>query len=227
MPQHIQLEKVIFHTVVFKMGSNRVAVSSIGRMLNRAEIFDFHIVRHNHQSTGVLPRGAAHAHDSLRQTVFLCPARRKAALFQEFAYIAVGCLVGQRTNSSGAKHLGFAEHLDGMTVRFGLVLSRKIQIDVRHFVAAKPQERFKWNIKAIFHIRRSTLRAHLIRHIGATAIRTIQNKLAMLTFGAAVMRRQRVNFRNPGHIRHQRRSNRTTGAHQITIFQRTLYQLLC
>ena len=50
-------------------------------------------------------------------------------------------------------------------MRLTLVITGKVQIDIRLFVSLKSKECFKWNIKSFFSKLRSADRAGLIRHV--------------------------------------------------------------
>ena len=113
-----------------------------------------------------------------------------------------------------------------MAVGPRLVLTGKIQVDIRHLAAAKPQKGLKGDVKSVFFILLAAHRTNFVRHIRAAAIGAVLNKLTVPAFWAAVMGRQGVDLRNTGHIGHQRRANRTTGTHQVAVFQRALHQFL-
>ena len=66
MAEHIELEEVVLHAVVFKVGRDRVGVLRVGGVLHGGEILDIQIVRHDDQAARVLPRRAAHADAALR-----------------------------------------------------------------------------------------------------------------------------------------------------------------
>ena len=76
--EHIELEEVILHAVIFKVRGYGVAVLRVGRVLHGAEILDLQIVRHDDQAAGVLARRAAHADAACRQAVDLRRARLDA-----------------------------------------------------------------------------------------------------------------------------------------------------
>ena len=71
MTQHIQLQEVILHAVVFKMGGDGLCVLGIRRVLHGGEILHIHIVRHNHQAAGMLEmciRDSDMAHGDIYRT---------------------------------------------------------------------------------------------------------------------------------------------------------------
>ena len=208
------------------MGGDRLGILSICRMLHGGEIFHIQIVGYHHEAAGVLAGGAAHTDAALGQTVHLRVAGSLAPLFQVLTNEAEGRLIRQRTNGTGAEHLGLAEHLNGVTVGPGLIFAGEVQVDIGDLAAAVTQKRFKGDIEAVFDIFGAALRAVLIRHIGAAAVAAVGDKLVMQALGAAVMGRQGVDLGDAGHVGHQRRAHRATGAHQIAALEAPLHQLL-
>ena len=113
-----------------------------------------------------------------------------------------------------------------MLVCPGLVLTGEIQVDIRHLTAAVAQKRLKGDVKSVLSVLCPAHRTILIGHIRAAAVAAIGDELSMAAFGAAIMGRQGVHLRNAGHIRHQRGPHTAPAAHQITVFQAALHQLL-
>ena len=205
--QHVKLQDVGFHGVIFKMGGDGVGIVGVCRVLHRAEILHILVVRDHHQAAGVLARGTADTHAAQGQAVFLRPAGHDAVLLQILLHEAVGRLFRQSTDGACPEHLGLTEHLNGVAVGPGLVFAGKVQVDIRHLAAAEAQEGLKGDVKAVLDVLRTADGTHLIRHIRAAAVAAVQNELAVFTLGAAVVGRQRVDLRNAGHISHQRRAD--------------------
>ena len=61
MAQDIKLQKVVRKVVIFEMGRTPGGVFIIGRVLDRRDIFDFHVVRQNHDTAGMLAGGTLDA----------------------------------------------------------------------------------------------------------------------------------------------------------------------
>ena len=61
MAQHIQLQQVVLHGVVFKVRSDDIGVRVVRRVLDRAEIVDLHIAGNDDHTAGVLTGGALDA----------------------------------------------------------------------------------------------------------------------------------------------------------------------
>ena len=58
--QHIQLEQVAFHGVVFKVGGNDICIGVVGGVLDRAEIVNFLVLGNDHHAAGMLAAGLFH-----------------------------------------------------------------------------------------------------------------------------------------------------------------------
>ena len=224
--QHVQLQQVVLHAVVFKMGGNGVAVGVVGGVLHGGEVLHVHVVGHHHQTAGVLAGGAAHTHTALCQTVHLGIGGGLALLLQILLHHAEGGLFRQRTDGARPEHLGLAEHFDGVAVGAGLILAGEVQVDIRHLAAAVAQKRLKGDVKAVLFQPRAALGAVLVGHVCAAAVLGIGLELHVLAVGAVVVGRQRVHLGDAGHIGHQRRAYGATRAHQIAVFQTPLHQLL-
>ena len=205
--QHIQLQDVGLHGVIFKMGGDGIGIIGVRRVLHRAEVLHILIVRDHHQAAGVLAGGAADAHAAKGQPVFLRPAGHDAVLLQILLHKAVGSLFRQSTDGTRPEHLRLAEHFDGVAVSPGLIFAGEVQVDIRHLAAAEAQEGLKGNVKSVLDVLRTANGTNLIRHIRAAAVAAVQNEFAVFTLGAAVVGRQGVDLRNAGHIGHQRRAD--------------------
>ena len=224
--QHIQLQQVVLHTVILKMGGHRIGILGIGRMLNGSKVLHIHIVGNNHQTAGVLTGGTAHTHAALRQAVRLRVAGIDTALLQILLHEAESRLFRQSTDGTGTEHLCFAEHLDSVAVGAGLVFAGEVEVDIGHLTAAVAEEGLKGDIKAVFNILCAADGADLIGHISAAAVAAVGDKLIVAALGAAIMGRQGVDLRDTRHICHQRRADGASGAHQIAVLQTALHQLL-
>ena len=116
-------------------------------------------------------------------------------------------------------------------MRLTLILTGKVQVDIRLFVSLESQERLKRNIKPVFYQLLAADRTDLIRHITSAPpgerldLRRI--KIAVLAVGTAVMCLQRIDLRDTGHGRRERRSDRSTGTYQITVLIGLPHQFLC
>ena len=212
--------------MILEVRRDDVAVGVVRGVLHGAEILHVHVVRHDHQTAGVLARGAAHAHAALHEPVDLRRADDAVVFFQILLDKAVGGLFRQRTDGARAEHLRLAEHLDGVAVGAGLVLAGEVEVDIRHLAAAVAQKGLKRDIKPVLDVLLPAFRTDLVRHIRAAAVAAVLDKLHVPALRAAVVRRERVDLRDAGHIRHQRRADAPSGADEIPVFERALHQLL-
>ncbi|MPM31492.1 hypothetical protein SDC9_78047 [bioreactor metagenome] len=185
------------------MGGDDVALRVVRRVLDGAEILHLHIVRHHHKASGMLAGGAPNAHAAQSQTVFLRPSRSCAVLFQILFHHAISGLLRQSADGARAEHLGFAEHLDGMTVSFGLILAGEIQVDIRDLTAAKAKKCLEGDVEPVLHVLLTAHRTQLVRHVRTAAVGPILNELHVLALGAAIVGRQGVDLRDAGHIGNQ------------------------
>ena len=208
--QHIQLQEVILHAVVFKMGGDGIGVLGIRRVLHGGEILHIHVIRHHHQTAGVLARGAPHSHAALNEAVLLGTGHLPAVLLQIVLDKGVHRLVLQGADGTGPEHLRLTEHLHGVAVGSGLIFPGKVQVDIRHLAAAVAKERLKGDVEAVLDVLLPADGADLIRHIGAAAEAAVGDKLRMAALGAAVVGRQGVDLGDARHIGHQRRAHRAS-----------------
>ena len=187
MAQHIQLQQVVLHGVVFKVRSDDIGVGIIRRVLDRAEIVDLHIAGNDDHTAGVLTGGALDAHTALGQPVDLRRRSVDAPLLQILFRIAKGGLFRHGAHCSGTEHMALAEQLKGIAVGLGLIFTGEVQIDIRHFLAAKPQESLKRNIETILDVLCAADRAPGIRHIRAAAVVFARFKIGVFALRTAVM----------------------------------------
>ena len=202
--QHVQLQQVLLHGVVFKVGGNGVCRGVVCRMLDRAEVPDLVLLGDDHQAAGMLAGGSTDPHTAGREPVFLRPGDGPAPLRQVFFHISKGRLLRHGANGPGSKHVGLPKHLHTVGVSLGLVLAGEIQVNVRHLIAAKPQEGLKGNVEAVFLKGTAAFGTHSVRQVGPTAISLGHIKGGKLTvrIGAAVMRREGIDLRNSRHVGH-------------------------
>ncbi len=226
MSQHVQLQEVILHAVIFKVGGHRLAAHIVCGVLHGGEVLNIHILRHHHKAAGMLTCGAAHALAAVGKAQDFCVGALLAPLFQVLADIAEGGFLLQRTNRTCAEHLCLAEHLNGVTVGAALILAGEVEVNIGHLTAAVAEEGLKGDVEAVFIQLRTALGAVLVGHICAAAVLRIFGELRVLTFGAVIVGRQGVDLRDAGHVGHQRRAHRASGAHQVAVFQAALHQLL-
>jgi len=123
MTQHIQLQEVFFHRVIFKMGCDLVRIRVISRMLHRAEIPNLILLRNNHKATGMLTGGTAYTHAAGCKPSHFHRGCGFSGFLQIFLHIAKCRLFRHCTNGTGPENVGFSEHFDTICVGICLVFT--------------------------------------------------------------------------------------------------------
>ena len=228
--QHVQLQEVRLHGVIFKVGGDDVAVGVVGGVLDGTEVIDLLVLGDNHHAAGVLPRGALDAGAADGQPVLLRLGDCSPLLLQVFLHIAEGGLFRHCADGARTEHVGLSEELEGIAVGVGLVLAGEVQVDVGHLVAPKAQEGLEGDVEAVLHILGAAHRTTGVGHIRSAAIGVLRIlgviKVGVLALGAAVVSGQGVHLGNPRHECHQRGAHRASGAHQVAVLQGVLHQFL-
>ena len=228
MAQHIQLQQILLHGVVFKMGGDLIGIGIIGRMLHWAEVPNLIFLGNNNQTAGVLSRSTAHTHTAGSQAGFFGLGGGLITLLQVLFYIAESGFLRHGADGTGTEHMGRAEHGNTVLMSLRLIFTGEIQVNIRHLIAAEAQKGLEGDVEAVLFQLGATDRAVHVRKIRAAVefLGHIQNGVLAVFVGAAVMRREGVNFRNAGHEGHDGRADRATGTHQVAVFQAVLHQSL-
>ena len=92
-----------------------------------------------------------------------------AALLIIIFHVTKCRFVCQRTDRSGAERLAGTENNLCVFMRFTLIITGEVQVDIRLFVSLKAKERLKRNIKSGFFQRLAAIRADGIRHVASGA----------------------------------------------------------
>ena len=114
-----------------------------------------------------------------------------------------------------------------MAVGAGLVLAGEVQVDIGHLVAAEAEERLKRDVETVLAQLRPAPGAHLVRHIRAAAEARAGVKVRILALRADIVRRERVDLRDAGEIRHERRADAASAADQIAMLEGVGDKFLC
>ena len=114
-----------------------------------------------------------------------------APLLIVILHITVGRLVRQRTDGARPVSLSAAKDHFRVFMRLTLILTRKIQIDIRLLVPLEAEKRLERNIKPFLLQGCPTHRAVLVRHIapGAAAVSPdlLGIKIIVMAFRAQIM----------------------------------------
>ena len=84
-------------------------------------------------------------------------------------YITEGGLVRNGSYGPGLESLPLSEYDLGVFMRLILIISRKIEVDIRFLVALETQEGLKRNVIPLLGQGLTANRTQLVRHIAATA----------------------------------------------------------
>ena len=213
--QHVQLEQVGLHGVIFEVSGNDVAVGIVGGVLHRTEVVDLPVLGDDHHAAGVLAGGALDAGAALGQPVLLRPVYRPSPLIHVLLDIAEGGLFRHGADGARPEHVGLPEQLKGVPVGVGLIFAGEVQIDVGHLVAAEAQEGLEGDVEAVLGVGRSADGAHRVGHVRAAADPLLFGgvEVRVLALGTAVVGRQGVHLRDTRHEGYQGRAHGATGAH--------------
>ena len=215
--QLVELEEVVLHAVVFKVGGDDAAARVVGGVLHGAEVLDLHVLRDDDQTSRVLTRRALYADKSRCQAALLGLGDVHAALLQVLEHIAVGGLFRQRADGAGAEHVVGAEKFLGVLVRLGLVLAGEVEVDIRHLVAAEAQEGLERDVEALLAHPGAADRAVSVGHVRAAAVVLAGLEVRVVAARADVVRRQRVDLRDAGHVRHDAGADAASAADQVAV----------
>ena len=220
MAETVKLDENVMHGVKVKVCGGKVGLQVVGRVLNRGELIDFIFLGHNDHAAGMLTGGALDACASDGQTVFFRVAALNAALLHVPGDIAEGCLVGERGDGACTEHMVMTKELFDIMVSLVLVFTGEVQVDIRHFVAFKPEEDLERNIKAVLDQRTSADGTVAVRQVHADVIFALVDiKEAVVAVDAAVVGRECVHLRNAAHACHKGGTDGTTGTDQIAVFK--------
>ena len=252
MAQLIELEEVVLHAVIFKMGCDDVGVRVVRRVLDRAEVGDILVLRNDDQAAGMLAGGALDAHQTGSQAVFFGAGSLDTPLFKILLDIAVGGLLGQGPDGAGAENVVRAEERLSILMGLGLILTREVQVDIRGlFVSGVAQEGLKGDVEAVTPQRGAAEGAVFLRHVGAAAVggqlfgehrraevrfvpgfgtrvpaQLQRGELRIAALRADIVRRERVDLGDAAHPGDHRGADAAPAADQIAVLQRVLHQLL-
>ena len=153
-----------------------------------------------------------------------------SALLIIILHISKCRLICQRTNGSGFERMPFSEDDLCIPVRFCLIVSGKVQVDIRFLVSFKSKEGLKRNVKSGFYQFSPTVRTVFIRHVKPASTRKCADffgiKVTVMTLTAIIVRTQRIYLCDSRHSRNKGGPYRTSGTYQITVIIGFPHQLL-
>ena len=105
-------------------------------------------------------------------------------------------------------------------MRFCLILSGEVQIDIRcFFISGIAKEGLKGDIKAVPAQLSAAAGTVFFRHVRSAAEASVGNEFREATFRTDIVRRERIHFGNAGHICYDGGSDTSPAADQIAVFQ--------
>ena len=192
--------------MVIKMGGNGAGndmtififqVFFIGCILKGREIVDIHVARTYHNARRMLTGGSLHPGHSGSQLFNENIIKGEAPVFCIFLYKSIGRLILDACNGTGSEYIVPSEKFFRVFMGHTLVIAgREIEVDIRYLVSIEPKEYGKGDIMTVLAQRRSALRAFLVRQVESAAYGAVSEELAPVAFGADVVRRQWIDFRN-------------------------------
>ena len=197
----------------------------VGRILDRREVIDIHVGRNNDDAARMLTGRPLDALAAGGQTLTLGTGHALDAFFfaitADVAERRFLCDCGDR---AGTEDVILTEDLAGKQMGGRLIVAREVQVDIRDFVAVETEEGLKRNVLSVADHLLTAFRTVLIRQVIAGGIFVGIRPFQMVTVRTDIMRRHRVDFRDTGHRRDERRADRTTGTDQIAVLIGFLYQ---
>ena len=121
----------------------------ISRILNWCEIIDFIFTWHNQYTTGMLSCCPFDACDSLGQSLNFCPTIMLIMVPFIAFHVTKSCFFSHCRYRSGTVHIMLAKQYFHVIVSNWLIITRKIQINIWHFISGEAHKSFKWNILSI------------------------------------------------------------------------------
>ena len=217
MPELVELADRVVDRVEVEVRRDVVGVLVVGRVLHRAEIVDLLPLRDDDHAARVLARRALDAGAGDRKALFLGLVQRAPALFGVFLHVAERGLVRNRRDRAGLEDVFAAEQRLGVAVRAALVFAGKVEVDIRRLVAVEAEERLERDRVSVAVEVPAAARALLRRQVEAREVRAVGDELAVLAVRADVVRLERVDLRNAGHRRDERRADGAAGADEVAV----------
>ena len=221
MTENIKFQQVMVDGMVLKMCCNNIGCCVVRRMLDRRERINLLMLWQHDHTTRMLSGCTFHACQSQSDTFHLTTPFYLLMLFVIFVHISKCGFLCQRTNRSRTECLSLSKKFLCISMCFGLILTREIQINIRLFIAIETKECLKRNIVSFLRHQRATLWAFPVRHITTRLsfelFYKIRIKIRKITLRTDVVCRKWIYFRDTCHRRNKGRTNRTSAAYQIAI----------
>ena len=210
-----------------EVGRQDITVRLVGRMLNRGKVINVVIRRDNDHAARMLTGRPFDAFASFGKPQLLCLMGNLSAFLQIVQCVTKRRLLRNGRNRSRFKDVVRTEQLFGVPVDIRLIFTGKVQVDIRLLVAVESQEGFERDIVSVLVHPGAAFRAVFCRKVESRTAAAVGDKLAVFALGAYIVRYQRINLRNTGHMRDKRRTDRTTRTDQIAMLFGIINQFLC
>ena len=208
----------MIYLVIIKMGGYYVRFYVVGRVLHRAELIDFMVVRDDYYSSRVLAGGPLHAGAVLREPVRLVLVYRYSLLIVEFAHVAIGGLVRYGAYCSSLVNVLLSEYSSHVFVSRGLIFAGEVEVYIRFLVSVKTQERReRYGIAVSVHL----CSAHWTRfgrHVYSAVVKLHVSPFQMLALRTDIMGIEGIYFGDSCHGCCQGRTDGTSGAYKVAVF---------
>ena len=188
---------------------------------------NIHIARYNHDTAWMLASSSFNTGKAFYKTCNMCRMHMQIFCLIIFFDITKSRFDSNRWNRTGATNIIASEKFFCIFMCCRLIISGKVQINIRYFITMETHKHCKRNIVPITDHLCTALRTCFSRQVKTWRNFFFHEELAVFTLWTAVMRFQRIDLCNIDHSRYKRRTDRTTGPNQITIVQRFSYELMC
>ena len=135
--QLVQLEEGIVEVLEGEVGGDDIRVGIVSGVLDGAEIVDLQMLGDNHDTAGVLARGALDTHAMGGQAVDLGAVDADLLVLQVLHDETEGSLLRHAADGARAEDVLRAEQLLGVLMNLTLHLTREVQVDIGGFVSVE------------------------------------------------------------------------------------------
>ena len=207
MSQDIELEQVVVDRVVIKVGRDDIGRHIVCGMLDRGECVDILPQRQDNDSARMLTGASPYTRTTREKPFDLAVSLCDTLIFEIVLYISVCGLVRHGGDRTGLKGLFVTENNLGIGVCLCLVLSRKVQVNIRFLISFESQEGLEGDIKAVLVQFFSASGALHAGHIDAAFPLVLSDqfgvKICVVAVCAVIVGREGVDLCDPRHGRYK------------------------
>ena len=173
-----------------------VGINIICRVLNGTEVIDIVCPRYNNHSAGVLTCCTLDARTADCKALFLCLMHCKSTFLCVLFDKSYCCFFCNGCDCTSLEHVILSEQFFSVAVRFGLILTAEVKVNIRNLVTLEAQEGFKRNFVTVLIHSCTAFRAILWRQIKSRTVTAVGDKFTVLTIWADIVRTKRINLGN-------------------------------